>query len=359
MKKHDFSHRTKIVALVACAIDEVVNGFIEDGDAGLQSYTFHHDGANSVVALSGHAGTTEETTRYAPFGEIRGTTGSTKNAFRYTGRERDGDTQLYYYRLRYYDPAIGRFLSEDPMCFDGGINLYVYAHNNPLAFTDPFGLRPLTQGEIDLLRSHYNDILDYTTIDVGEGGLFTTIATLLQGPTAVTVGNDVRFPKGHLLPDFSLGSLADQAWLVHEAGHVYEHQTNPSYSAIGAFLDRQYDYTLDASKPLSEYGWEQQPSILADYFKGEGSDYELAAIQAIISPFGLGPDPALSPGVVNPPLPGVGGNPYFPDWVDSIFDSVGNFFESLCFWCSGDAGGGFVIYPNQPNFNMSRRVYQK
>jgi len=45
-----------------------------------------------------------------------------------------------YCRARYYNPTTGRFLSEDPIEFLGGFNLYDYARNNPLSFKDPFGL---------------------------------------------------------------------------------------------------------------------------------------------------------------------------------------------------------------------------
>ena len=44
-----------------------------------------------------------------------------------------------YYRARYYNPTTGRFLSEDPIGFAGGINLYAYANYNPLSMKDPFG----------------------------------------------------------------------------------------------------------------------------------------------------------------------------------------------------------------------------
>ena len=61
-------------------------------------------------------------------------------SYRYTGREYDADIGLYYYRNRWYDPEVGRFISEDPIGFAGGdINLYGYVGNNPLNFIDPYG----------------------------------------------------------------------------------------------------------------------------------------------------------------------------------------------------------------------------
>src|SRR5262249_15114417 len=60
------------------------------------------------------------------------------NAFQYTGRENDG-TGLYYYRARYYHPGLQRFISEDPIGFGGGINIYAYVGGNPVNRIDPDG----------------------------------------------------------------------------------------------------------------------------------------------------------------------------------------------------------------------------
>ncbi|MFM6776107.1 MAG: RHS repeat domain-containing protein, partial [Dolichospermum sp.] len=60
----------------------------------------------------------------------------------FTGREFDQEIGLYYYRARYYDANTGRFLSEDPIGFDGGdSNLYRYVSNNTITLIDPFGLQ--------------------------------------------------------------------------------------------------------------------------------------------------------------------------------------------------------------------------
>jgi RHS repeat-associated protein len=59
---------------------------------------------------------------------------------RYTSRELDLESSLVYYRHRFYDPAIGRFLNEDENEFYGGTNFYSYVNNSPLVYVDPFGL---------------------------------------------------------------------------------------------------------------------------------------------------------------------------------------------------------------------------
>ena len=68
-------------------------------------------------------------------------TGANSNRFPYTGCEWDTETGLYYYRARYYDQNIGRFISEDPIRFRGGKDFYLYVGNNPANFTDALGLK--------------------------------------------------------------------------------------------------------------------------------------------------------------------------------------------------------------------------
>ncbi|MHC4463932.1 MAG: RHS repeat-associated core domain-containing protein [Planctomycetota bacterium] len=57
----------------------------------------------------------------------------------FTGRRFDIETGLYYYRARYYNPHIGRFMQTDPVGYADGINWYLYVKNNPLAYVDPSG----------------------------------------------------------------------------------------------------------------------------------------------------------------------------------------------------------------------------
>ena len=77
---------------------------------------------------------------YDAFGSTDTTSGGSDNKFQFSGRERDGE-DLYYFRARYYKPSQGRFISEDPIQFlSGQSNFYAYAFNDPILFTDPYGL---------------------------------------------------------------------------------------------------------------------------------------------------------------------------------------------------------------------------
>jgi len=101
---------------------------------------YHADGLGSVTSLSNTAGAIAQTYSFDSFGNHTGSSGSLTNSFRYTAREFDTETSLYYYRARYYDSGAGRFLGEDPLDFGGGPNFYNYVANNPTVFIDPFGL---------------------------------------------------------------------------------------------------------------------------------------------------------------------------------------------------------------------------
>lgn len=61
------------------------------------------------------------------------------NRFMFTGREYDPETGNYYYRARFYNPQIGRFLSPDPLGYADSMNLYQYCGNNPINLIDPYG----------------------------------------------------------------------------------------------------------------------------------------------------------------------------------------------------------------------------
>jgi len=100
------------------------------------------DGLDSTTSFSSSSGTLTNTYTYDSYGRITTSSGTLTNPYRFTGREFDSESGIYYNRARYYDTGAGRFLSEDPVGFDGGANFYRYANNNPAMFADPSGLTP-------------------------------------------------------------------------------------------------------------------------------------------------------------------------------------------------------------------------
>jgi RHS repeat-associated protein len=108
-----------------------------------QTYYYHTDHQGSITHLSNHAGEVVETFTYdGSYGTIleHTKTQETYNPYCYTGREFDS-RELYYYRARYYDPTIGRFISQDPIEFlSGDFNWYRYVGNDPVNWVDPSGL---------------------------------------------------------------------------------------------------------------------------------------------------------------------------------------------------------------------------
>jgi RHS repeat-associated protein len=102
---------------------------------------YEADGLGSVSSLTDATGALAQTYTYDSFGNTTASTGTLRNYFQYTGREFDTETNLYFYRARYYDQQAGRFLSEDPIGFAGGVvDFYAYVAANPTNWIDPWGL---------------------------------------------------------------------------------------------------------------------------------------------------------------------------------------------------------------------------
>jgi RHS repeat-associated protein len=114
----------------------------EPGSGGTPVVKYQHTdalGSPVVVTLQNRA--IVEETEYEPYGKVLNR--PVHDGPGYTGHVEDAATGLTYMQQRYYDPAIGKFLSVDPVTANpntgASFNRYNYANNNPYRFTDPDG----------------------------------------------------------------------------------------------------------------------------------------------------------------------------------------------------------------------------
>ena len=112
---------------------------------GSQIYFYHTRALGTISSITDSTGKVAATYRTDAFGNLTASTGTVANRLLFTAREYEADLGLYYYRARYYDPGLGRFLSADPDSttltdpIEG--NRYAYVGNAPVGFRDPLGTR--------------------------------------------------------------------------------------------------------------------------------------------------------------------------------------------------------------------------
>ena len=110
---------------------------------GSATYWLHKDHLGSIQAVTDSSGAQVLRKVYAPYGERLAANGVLSESKDYIGERLDEETGLLYLNARYYDPALGRFISadpSDPTAPGVGLNRYAYAFNNPVGYLDPSGL---------------------------------------------------------------------------------------------------------------------------------------------------------------------------------------------------------------------------
>ncbi len=149
------SGSTPVENRVLGGIDEFFNRTDTAG-----SYTPITDALGSVLGLTNSSGAFTTQYGYDPFGNTTSSGSTSTNVFQYTGRENDNNG-LYFYRARYYSPQFGRFTSEDPIGFAGGINLYAYVGDNPMNLVDPLGLTDCVVTIVDTVCTNWRPGLNW------------------------------------------------------------------------------------------------------------------------------------------------------------------------------------------------------
>jgi RHS repeat-associated protein len=151
-------------------VDEVVTM-----DRGGQTYYYHQNALWSVEAITDRTASIAERDAYDAYGMPTTLASSIGNPYLFTGRQLDGETGIYHYRARYYDPLKGRFLQRDPMEYVDGANLYEYARSNPINRIDPSGLKDiccLKDKEKWEVPVNFSGQLERPVVKEGEQGVF-------------------------------------------------------------------------------------------------------------------------------------------------------------------------------------------
>ena len=158
----EISGGSPIANLLSGGIDEVFTRTDSSGTA-----NFLTDALGSTINLTNSSGSSLAQYAYEPFGNTTVTSGSSTNSYEYTGRENDG-AGLYFYRARYFNPSMQRFISEDPLQFGANsVNFYEYTYDSPLDYKDPSGKQLI--------------VADPVSVGVATGAAATTGAAVASG----------------------------------------------------------------------------------------------------------------------------------------------------------------------------------
>jgi len=219
VQEKDGNSQLKAVYVMG-AIDEPLQRIsVDAGFSRVDTYLSDHLG--SVLTLKDMSGEDIVTYSYDAFGNSRASVFD-GNPFQFTGRENDG-IGFYYYRARYYSPALHRFLQSDPIGLNGGINTYAYVTNNPISRTDPMGLRPLSEFEKCKLWPFLPDRdLGNANVHVGEMPVYAP-----DWAAAITRGNDIYFRD----PNTTFVTAEDFALLAHEMVHVGQYAEGMTWAS--------------------------------------------------------------------------------------------------------------------------------
>ncbi|MCH2188406.1 DUF6531 domain-containing protein [Candidatus Gracilibacteria bacterium] len=136
--------------ILAMILSEFKTRKVKEPYTETSTYYYQKDHLGSIIAITDESANIVEEYVYDVFGKpySKHADGSITNLKKskigntrlYTGREYDRGLKLYYNRARYYDPKLARFISRDPIDIADDVNLYAYVKNNPVNFTDIFGL---------------------------------------------------------------------------------------------------------------------------------------------------------------------------------------------------------------------------
>jgi len=179
-KKHIFAGANRV-----CSVE--TNG----------TYYFHSDHLGSSNVITDENGEQVSLTEYTPYGGTHAQEGTYDQNYKFTGKELDPSTGLYYYGARYYDPELGRFTQADtivPNPFSPQtLNRYTYCNNNPLKYVDPSGHFPWVAAIIGAIVGAATGAISAHQAggSVWQGALFGAVLGFTTGAIGYNVGQSL------------------------------------------------------------------------------------------------------------------------------------------------------------------------
>jgi RHS repeat-associated protein len=177
--------------------------------ASRQGAAWHYysvDGLGSVTAITDGTGAVERRLTYDSFGALQGT--PSDETYSFAGHQFDAATGLYQARARYYDPTVGRFISEDPI---PSLNSYAYAANDPVNLVDTNGCQVMAErGLLEKIRAGIGRVvLEELAVAICQELVETALLGFGGGPNllgsaAEDVLGDALGPQAH--PQVGLGN---------------------------------------------------------------------------------------------------------------------------------------------------------
>lgn len=264
---------------------------------------YHQDGQLSTRLLT-QGGAVSDSYTYDAFGNLRSPAAATENAYQYTGEAYDSDLGMVYLRARYYNPAVGRFMSQDPLQGRSDDPLsqhrYLYGHASPMNAIDPSGEFSImsfsfAQAAQNALRSYnvasrIKKICQFKSFTEGVG-------TALLG---VNVGRNVTQLVGGALDLSQL--LQSGSWEGQQVTPSISWDVNHPYvdTALEEFVSDstiskvqvKHYYKRSSDVPV---GFEPWLEVKAETFGGigAGSEVSLASPQRMIETAGVGAEKEL------------------------------------------------------------------
>ena len=241
MHKHIFVGNSRLVT----AMTHTDNSG-DNEEQKVKRYYYHSDHLGSAQFVTDWKGRQYEHIEYTPYGELwieEVAAGLDKLPFRFTGKELDEETGLYYYGARYLDPKYSRWLSGDPALGEymagssvgeGGIyntvnfNVYHYGSNNPIKYTDPTGRYDKEEYKAfkALTRQEKNVILS----SISKSKTVNRMTNEAWDKTNVTFGGNGRYDQSDAFRHgYWMGRNTQEAGekFTRKFGDAHEYATNP------------------------------------------------------------------------------------------------------------------------------------